>query len=189
MAAFQITETVHCTERAQWRRWLHENHHTAKEIWLVSYAPAYARATGKPYIPYIETVEEGLCFGWVDGIGKKLDTQRNAQRFTPRRLKSHWTELNKERVRRLIAAGLMTSAGLEVLPDMSPEAFSIANDILSELQADPLVWQNFQQFPDLYQRIRISYIEEQRRKPDEFRRRLDTFITKTRQNKLFGTLE
>ena len=189
MAAVPITETVHCTERSQWRQWLQDNHTTAKEIWLVSYSPAHARATDKPRIPYIETVEEALCFGWIDGIAKKMDETRNAQRFTPRRPKGHWTELNKERVRRLIAAGLMTPAGLAVLPDMSLEAFSIPLDIEAELRADPVVWANFERFSEVYRRIRISYIDEQRAKPDEFRRRLNSFITKTRQNKIFGTLE
>jgi uncharacterized protein YdeI (YjbR/CyaY-like superfamily) len=134
-------------------------------------------------------VEEALCFGWIDGIAKKLDEERLAQRFTPRRPKSHWTELNKERARRLIAAGLMTEAGRAVLPDLDIAAFRIPADILAALQADPQVWANFQQFPGVYQRIRISYIDEVRKQPQVFAQRLENFIRKTRQGVQFGTME
>ena len=111
------------------------------------------------------------------------------QRFTPRRARSHWTELNKERARRLIAAGLMTDAGRAVLPDLDVASFRIADDILAALQADPEVWGHFQRFPGAYQRIRIGYIEEMRRQPDIFHQRLEHFLRKTRQGTMFGTLE
>ncbi len=185
MPTMQITETLYITERAQWRQWLMDNHKTAKEIWLIS----YTKASGKLSVPYLHTVEEALCFGWIDGIAKKMDAERTAQRFTPRRANSHWTELNKERARRLIASSLMTEAGRAVLPDLSLDAFSIAPDILAALQADPETWENFQGFPAVYQRIRIGYIEEVRHQSEEFQKRLINFLTKTRQNKMFGTIE
>jgi uncharacterized protein YdeI (YjbR/CyaY-like superfamily) len=181
----QITETVYFSERAQWRQWLADNHATAKEIWLVS----YTRTSGKPTIPYIHAVEEALCFGWIDGIQKKMDAERRAQRFTPRRPKGNWTELNKERARRLIASGLMTEAGLAILPDLSLEAFVIAPDILAALQVDAQTWANFQAFPTHYQHIRVRFIEDMRGQPEEFQKRLDKFLSKTRQNKTFGGLE
>ena len=181
----EITQKLEVAERAEWRQWLIDHHATASEIWLVS----YDTASGSPRIPYLDTVEEALCFGWIDGIAKRLDAQRTAQRFTPRRPKSNWTELNKERARRLIANGLMTEAGQAKLPDLSPEAFRISADIVAALQADPLVWENFQRFPALYQRIRISYIEETRKQPQVFQQRLDNFLYKTRQNKMFGGME
>lgn len=181
----EITNKLHVTNRDEWRKWLNEHHATEKEIWLVS----YTTASGEPRIPYLETVEEALCFGWIDGIAKKLDHQRTAQRFTPRRPNSHWTELNKERARRLIASGKMTDAGLATLPDLSSDTFQIPDDINAALQADQQTWENFQRFPDLYKRIRISFIEEVRKQPDVFEKRLDNFLKKTRQNKMFGTLE
>lgn len=180
-----ITETLYVSDRAAWRQWLMENHATAAEIWLIT----YSKTSGKPSVPYIQAVEEALCFGWIDGIAKKMDAERTAQRFTPRRPKSNWTELNKERARRLIAAGLMTDAGRAKLPDLSLDAFQIAPDILEALQADSQVWENFQAFPGLYQRIRVSAIEEVRRQPEEFKRRLNKFLDQTRQNKMFGGME
>jgi uncharacterized protein YdeI (YjbR/CyaY-like superfamily) len=181
----QITETFYAPDRAAWRAWLAANHATAKEIWLVT----YGKKSSHPSISYLHAVEEALCFGWIDGIAKKLDAERTAQRFTSRRKGSNWTELNKERARRLIAQGLMTEAGTATLPDLSLDAFRIAPDILAALQADPQTWANFQNFPAVYQRVRVGYIEEQRRQPQEFEKRLNNFLARTRQNKMFGGVE
>jgi uncharacterized protein YdeI (YjbR/CyaY-like superfamily) len=178
----EITETVEVTSRAEWRAWLQENHTSKTEIWLVS-------KKREPAVTYKESVFEALCFGWIDGIGKSLDADHSAQRFTPRRPKGNWTELNKERARRLIEEGLMTDAGRAVLPDLSLDAFTIAPDILETLRADEIVWSNFEAFPDLYQRIRIGYIEEMRKQPAEFGKRLENFIKQTRKNKMFGGME
>jgi len=181
----EITETLYVTDREEWRQWLSENHASKKEIWLVF----HAKNTQKPSLPYRHAVEEALCFGWIDGISKKIDGERRVQRFTPRRPKSHWTELNKERARRLIESGKMTEAGRQVLPDLSPEAFQIQPDILAALQADQQIWDNFQAFPGLYQRIRIAFIEGARKQPEEFQKRLDKFLEKTRENKMYGSIE
>jgi len=181
----EIGETFYAKERSEWRRWLSENHATKTEIWLIS----YGKSSGKPSVLYLHAVEEALCFGWIDGIAKKVDEERTAQRFTPRRPKSNWTELNKERARRLIAAGLMTDAGRAKLPDLSLDAFQIAPDILQALKADPQTWENFQGFPDLYQRIRVRFIEEMRPQPEVFKQRLNNFLKKTHQNKMFGIME
>jgi uncharacterized protein YdeI (YjbR/CyaY-like superfamily) len=180
-----VTETFYAADRAAWREWLSENHATAKEIWLLY----YTEESGKSSVAYIHAVEEALCFGWIDGIAKKIAPDCRAQRFTPRRPKGNWTELNKERVRRLIASGLMTEAGLRVAPDLSLDSFQIAEDILAAIQADAQAWAYFQQFEPLYVRIRISYIESARKQPAEFQKRLERFIEKTRQNKQFGGME
>ena len=181
----QITETLYVTNRDEWRTWLADNHATKKEIWLIT----YSKNSNKPSVLYLHAVEEALCFGWIDGIAKKIDSERSAQRFTPRRPKSNWTELNKERAKRLINSGKMTEAGLKVLPDLSPDAFQIPKDILEALQADVQTWNNFQRFPDVYKRIRIGYIEEVRKQSTEFQKRLNNFLKKTRENKMFGTIE
>jgi uncharacterized protein YdeI (YjbR/CyaY-like superfamily) len=181
----QITETLYVTHRDEWRTWLSENYTAKKEIWLIS----YSKYSDKPSIPYLHAVEEALCFGWIDGIAKKIDSERSTQRFTPRRPKSNWTELNKERAKRLIQNGKMTEAGLKVLPNLSPHSFQIPQDILEALQSEAQIWNNFQLFPDLYKRIRIGYIEEVRKQPGVFQKRLENFLKKTRENKMFGTIE
>ena len=101
---------VHCCfkDRPSWRLWLAENHATAREIWLVF----FKKHTGKPGLTYIEALEEALCFGWIDGILKRIDGQMHTVRFSPRTKNSIWSEQNKKRVRRLIREGRMTDAGL-----------------------------------------------------------------------------
>ena len=108
----EITLLLEFTQRQQLRDWLQENHASAKEWWVVM-----NRAKNPVgVLPYLDVVEEALCFGWIDSTMKRLPDGRLAQRLSPRRKKSHWTELNKERCRRLIQEGKMTDAGLNVIP-------------------------------------------------------------------------
>ena len=108
----EIGETIYVITRDDFRKWLEMNHKTKKEIWLIK----YKKATKKPSLNYVEAVEEALCFGWIDGLEKGMDSERYALRFSPRRPKSNWTETNKERARKLIAAGKMAEAGFATLP-------------------------------------------------------------------------
>jgi uncharacterized protein YdeI (YjbR/CyaY-like superfamily) len=94
--------------REEWRAWLQENHSGVGEVWLVY----YKKHTGKPSITYAESVEEALCFGWIDGIKKRIDDERYAHRFTPRKASSKWSPLNIKRARLLIGQGKMTPPGL-----------------------------------------------------------------------------
>lgn len=181
----QITKTLYVVNRREWRKWLSKNHATESEIWLVY----YRKNSGKPRIPYDDAVEEALCFGWIDGIEKTVDEVSSAQRFTPRRAKSNWSELNKERARRLIENGRMTEAGFAKLGSNLEADFEIPADILEALKADEQTWKNFEQFPESYKRIRIGYIEEVRKRPEYFDKRLANFLKLTAQNKKFGTLQ
>lgn len=106
----EITLLLEFTQRRQLRQWLMENHSSAKECWVV-----LSRSKNPPsgVIPYLDVVEEALCFGWIDSTLKKLPDGRLAQRLSPRRKNSHWTELNKHRCEALISNGLMTDAGLK----------------------------------------------------------------------------
>jgi len=99
---------LYVTDRSAWREWLRENHGIRREIWLIY----YKKHTGKPSIPYDDSVEEALCFGWIDSIIKKLDEERFARKFTPRKPKSSWSETNKERARKMMRNGKMTEVGL-----------------------------------------------------------------------------
>ncbi len=107
-----IGETIYVTTREEFRAWLTENHTTVKEIWLIQ----FKKFTKKASISYEEAVEEGICFGWIDGQNKGMDDERYATRFTRRRSKSHWTDTNIERARRMIFEGKMTEAGRVTLP-------------------------------------------------------------------------
>lgn len=108
----EIGETIYVTTREEFRAWLEQNHRIKKEIWLIQ----YKKVTKKPSIPYVDAVEEAICFGWIDGFEKGMDGDRYATRFTRRRPKSNWTDTNKERAQRMIAEGKMTESGRMTLP-------------------------------------------------------------------------
>ena len=104
-------EKVYAKNRREWRSWLEKNYETAKEIRLVY----YKLSTKKPTITYEESVEEALCFGWIDGVRNGIDEESYMMRFTPRKPKSMWSVVNKERVEKLVAEGKMTGAGLKLV--------------------------------------------------------------------------
>jgi uncharacterized protein YdeI (YjbR/CyaY-like superfamily) len=108
----EIGETLYVTTRKDFRRWLQSHHADRSEIWLVR----YKKASGKPSLDYVAAVEEALCFGWIDNIEKGIDSERFALRFSPRRPKSNWTAVNKERALKMIAQGKMRAAGRRTLP-------------------------------------------------------------------------
>ena len=176
----QVTTTFKPGDRPAWRAWLERNHRAASEIWLLLDDRPEAST-----VSYLDAVEEAICFGWIDGIQKRFSICERAQRFTPRKPRSHWTELNKERVRRLIRLGLMADAGWTTLPDLTTQ-FTVADDIMEALKAEPDAWPHFLAFPDLYRRVRTGYIEESRRDRGEFERRLRNFVRKTASNQMFG---
>lgn len=186
----EVGTTLYVTNRKQWRSWLSKNHATAAEIWLIY----YRKESGKPRIPYNAAVEEALCYGWIDSITKPRDNQSWYQRFSPRRPKSILSELNKERVRRLIKAKKMTRFGLERIKlhlekkTSAPKKFLLPKDILDVLKSDPVVWKNFRKFPAAYKHIRVGWIDGARKRPAEFRKRLRYFIRMTAANKRFGTI-
>ncbi len=189
--AYTITEVFYPKTRKDWHTWLEQNHQTKTEIWL----RRFKKATGKPCITYDELVEECLCFGWIDGVIKKLDEESNVQRITPRRKKGTFlSELNRQRVWKLQQLGLMTPAGIAPIADQigSPEdPFDIPEWILTELKADEKVWQNFNAFPHFYKRLKIGWIKEcgtsPRRLP-EAQRRLAYLIKMTEKGKMYGTI-
>lgn len=104
----KTTKKLYVKSRDEWRSWLQNNHAAEKEIWLIY----YKKHTGKPRIPYDDAVEEALCFGWIDSIVKRIDDEKYIQKYTPRKDKSIWSELNKKRTEKMIKQGRMTEAGL-----------------------------------------------------------------------------
>lgn len=173
-----IDITVQAHTRQEWRKWLSDNHSTEDYCWLIT--------SINHSVSYLDSVEEALCFGWIDSTRKKLDDTRTGQRFSPRKKGSNWSELNKERVRRLDKLGLMTEAGIKVLPDMKAESFIIHEAILLELRQDEVLYQNFQALPQLYVRVKIDNIQSVRNDATLYHNRLTKFIEQTRMNKMYG---
>lgn len=99
---------LYVKNRAAWRQWLAKNHRNSDGVWLVF----YKKHSTKPTLQYHEAVEEALCFGWIDSIIKRRDEDSYTRKITPRKPNSRWSQLNKERVHRLTAQGLMCESGL-----------------------------------------------------------------------------
>ncbi|MCQ6563840.1 YdeI/OmpD-associated family protein [Paenibacillus mendelii] len=173
-----IDKIVQAHTRQEWRKWLSDHHHIEDYCWLIT--------TKNHSLRYLDYVEEALCFGWIDSTRKKMDGLQTGQRFSPRKKNSSWTELNKERVRRLDKLGFMTEAGAKVLPDMSAESFIIHEDILTQLRQDEALYQHFRALPELYVRIKIDNIQSVRNDEALYQNRLAKFIEHTRINKMYG---
>ena len=126
-------DSIHPLTRAAWRAWLEQHHERTEGVWLIS----YKQATGKPRVAYDEAVEEALCFGWVDSKPNKLDDERSMLWFAPRKRGSGWSRPNKERVARLIAAGLMAPAGLAKVEAAKADGSWVALDAVEALEEPP----------------------------------------------------
>ncbi|MFC7251559.1 YdeI family protein [Halomicroarcula sp. GCM10025324] len=160
----------------EFRIWLEEHHDTEEELW-VGYYKADAERVG---IGYDESVEEALCFGWVDGLVKGIDDETYTRRFTPRSPDSKWSKANKERVSAMIQAGKMTPAGMELV-EVAKEtgewatAYRLGDDhevpakLEAALRADETAWENFQNFSNTDQYAFIAAVEEA--KTDETRQK------------------
>ncbi len=177
----EITATVKPADRGEWRDWLAGNHATESFIWIL-----FDKRDEVPTVTYLDAVEEGICFGWIDGIAKRKNEFETAQRFSPRRPKGNWTELNKERARRLIALGLMTDAGRSTLPDLDLP-FEAPERLLNDLQADAEAWSTFCEMPELYRRVRLDNLASVMRTNEaEYTARIDRFLKRTKLGKMVG---
>lgn len=162
------------------RTWLDKNAKIETSCWV------NVSITAKEgVLLYLDAVEIALCYGWIDGVKKKNNQGQLMQRLSPRKKNSNWTELNKQRVRRLETLGLMQPGGYLVLPEMDVNTFVVDEYILTQLAIDPVVLKNFNNFPKLYQRIRIDTIQQVRGE-ETYYKRIDKLIENTRNNKMYG---
>ena len=174
-------EPVFFATPAAFRQWLRKHHKTAADVW-VGY---YKKASGHPGITYHESLDEALCFGWIDGIRKSIDGERYMNRFTPRRPDSNWSLVNVGKVEALIAAGRMQPAGLaayEARDAKKTGVYSFENRPVSltpELEArfrkQAVAWRFWDAQPQGYQRMMCWFVMSAKR--DDTRvRRLDRLI-------------
>ena len=171
---------IYTAERSEWRAWLAENFETEKEAWFV----IPLKASGEKGLSYNDAVEEALCFGWIDSTIKPSDSLHRVQRFTPRKKGSPYSRPNIERLIWLEAQGMIhPKVRAEVLPIISAP-YEFPEDILEAIRSDEAAWENYMGFSESYKRIRVAYIDAARKRPQEFEKRLNSFISKTRKNKL-----
>jgi uncharacterized protein YdeI (YjbR/CyaY-like superfamily) len=172
---------VEVSGAAEWRAWLAANHDHAPGAWLVYFKPH----TSKPCASYAESVEEALCFGWVDNLVRKLDEDRYARRFIPRRPDSNWSASNRDRVRRLVAEGRMEAPGLALVEaarrsghwrDHQPPEVSCdpPNELLVEFDKDPKARGFYDSLTDRQRTQFITWINLAKRSTTRARRIAET---------------
>jgi len=174
------TNSIHPETRAAWRLWLAENHTRSEGVWVIS----YKKATGKPRMEYDEAVEEALCFGWIDSKPNKLDEERSMLWFAPRKPGTGWSRPNKDRVERLVAAGLMAPAGLAKVEAAKQdgswvaldavEALEIPPDLQAALAANAMARQYFDAFPRSVKRGILEWIANARKPETRAKRVAET---------------
>jgi uncharacterized protein YdeI (YjbR/CyaY-like superfamily) len=173
-------EELHFTTAAQWRAWLETHHARQSGVWLVSYKPF----TGKPAIPYEDTIREALCFGWIDSTYRRIDDERGALWWSPRRKGSLWAGSNKARVERLEAEGRMTDAGRRAIERAkadgswhileSVEALAVPDDLAAALAARPGAEERWHAFAPTARRAYLLWIATAKREATRSKRVAET---------------
>lgn len=162
---------------AAFRRWLRANHRKARVL-LVGY---HRKATGRPTMTWQESVDEALCYGWIDGVRRRYDETRYTIRFTPRRPTSRWSAVNLARVKALTAQGRMTAAGLAIHaarrdPDHAAYTYSLvdvgplAPSRLRAFKREKAAWRYFSAQAPSYQKLARHYVESAKQEATRERR-------------------
>jgi uncharacterized protein YdeI (YjbR/CyaY-like superfamily) len=165
-------KTLDARNCEQWREWLVKHNDSESEVWLVF----NKRQTGRPSIAYDEAVDEALCFGWIDSLIKRLDDDRYARKFTPRKPDSRWSTANRKRYAQVKASGRLTPAGLKRAPtDRSydapgPAPSKVPQYIQQALRSRPAAWNYFQSLAPSYRRMYIGWIDSAKRQETKTRR-------------------
>jgi uncharacterized protein YdeI (YjbR/CyaY-like superfamily) len=160
---------LYAATAAEWRSWLEANHAAKQEVWLLF----YKKHVAVPCVSLEEATEEAMCFGWVDSIQKRIDDEKHALRFTPRKKRSVWSESNKKRVAALIRQGRMTPAGLSVVEEAKrngqwekaaerEDVHRLAPDFRRALAANRAARSNFEKLPISYKKQFLSWIADAR---------------------------
>jgi uncharacterized protein YdeI (YjbR/CyaY-like superfamily) len=169
-----MPKTLYVASRDEWRAWLQAHHASEAEVWLIF----YKAHTGKPSISYEDSVEEALCFGWVDSLIQKIDEEKYARKFTPRKLDSVWSLTNKRRVAKVIREGRITPAGLskitypldEPIEDRPRPPLTLPSHIEQVLRSDAQAWENFVKLPPSHKRNYIGWITSAKKEETQLRR-------------------
>jgi uncharacterized protein YdeI (YjbR/CyaY-like superfamily) len=177
-----VSEPIYFSSPDELWAWLEEHHEAETEVW-VGY---WKKATGKPSLTWSQAVDQALCFGWIDGVLRRVDDERHVQRFTPRKPTSNWSAVNIAKVERLRAEGLMRPAG-EAAFARRREARSgvysyeqrheAALDPEQEerFRANAAAWENFMAMPPSYRQMALWWVVSAKR-PETRERRLATLI-------------
>ena len=183
------TDVVVFADAAAFRAWLSEHHDTESELWV----GLYKKGVPKQSVHYREAVEEALCFGWIDGISRRVDDELRAQRFTPRRRTSSWSALNIAKVAELTEAGRMHPAGLAAFEgrdrrkdasySYEKAASALSPEFERQLKADERVWSFWQAQTPSYRRTVTHWVMSAKREETR-QRRLAALVEDCRADRL-----
>lgn len=186
--ALDALERVPVESRAAWRAWLAAHHAASPGVWCVT----WKQGSGGPRVPYDDVVEEALCFGWVDSLPRKLDDRRTMLLVTPRKRGSAWSALNKDRVERLTAAGLMAPAGLAAVDAAradgswaridAAQALEVPDDLATALAGNADAARHWAAFPPSARRGILEWIAQARR-PETRAARVATTVAEAAANR------
>jgi len=193
MAPRPAPVAVYFESPAAFRRWLAANHDTAPEL-VVGFHKAH---TGKPSLTWPESVDEALCFGWIDGVRRRVDDDRYTIRFTPRRRNSLWSFVNVRRVKALTEQGRMQPAGLAAFEARRAErggAYSFEQPLtkltpaeIRTFKANKPAWRFFEEQPPGYRKTAVFWVTSAK-KPETRTRRLATLIADSAAGLRIGIL-
>lgn len=188
MPALTPIDVIFFDTPADFRAWLEANHETAKELWV----GFRKKSTGLPSMTWTESVEEALCFGWIDGIRKSLGDESYTIRFTPRKPDSIWSTVNINHVQRLIEQGRMRPAGLAAFEKrqdhrsgvytFEKEVVELSSDLEVRFRANPAAWDYFQSQPASYRRTMIGWVTSAKREETRLSR-LDALMQDSAQGR------
>lgn len=161
---------------AAFRAWFEAHHESEKELW-VGY---YKKASGKPSIDWPESVDQGLCFGWIDGIRKTIDAESYMIRFTPRRKQSHWSAVNIKRFAELEKEGLIQPAGKAAYQRRTEQnsvqaayergEVELSPEYIKEFKQNPTAWDYYEQLPPFAKKISTWFVMSAKREDTRLRR-------------------
>lgn len=185
-------KTFEAKNREEWRNWLEENQSNMREIWLVY----YKKHTRKPSITYIESVEEAICYGWIDGIKRKIDDERYVHRFSPRKKNSKWSPANINIAQRMKKAGMMSILGLKTFENRreydenflkmrSSNAEILAPDLEQLLKNNSKAWNYFNALAKSHRKQYIIWISSAK-KDETKQKRLLKAIQLLEKNEILG---
>jgi uncharacterized protein YdeI (YjbR/CyaY-like superfamily) len=191
----EVTNPKFFSSPKKLREWLEKNHAKKKELWV----GFHKKHTGKPSITWPQSVDEALCFGWIDGIRKGIDENSYAIRFTPRKRTSIWSRVNLTRIQELIRDKRIHPAGLAIYNARDPkkqdqysfeqqrDTAQLTPDDVRKFKANPAAWEYFQSCPPGYRRIAAFYVVSAKR-AETRARRLENLIKDSARGLRVGPL-
>ena len=180
-------KTFYAKSQKEWRQWLEKNHESEKSIWLI----IYKKESKTKSVYYPEAVDEALCFGWIDSKPNKRDAESFYQYFSKRNPKSNWSKVNKEKVKRLLAEGLITKSGLEAIEIAKQngtwnaldevEEIIIPDDLQKAFSKKKSALTNFEKFPRSSKRGILEWILNAKR-PETRQKRIQETVDLAEKN-------